>query len=498
MPAETTSYALDKDGHIYAWGNINNNTGYGNKPIQLDLFERMIQISGKYGLKADGTIWQIPNKNASSVIIQKDTKDVRFIKVASNDHIGDGSATNIDTTHTLLIARDGGLYTFGDNKNGELGVGELSDISSVGTNDIQFISTLGKVIDIAAGYRYSVAITENGDVYAWGINEEKYQSGQKIKKDYKSPSKVEYIDSAKNIIFVAAGINHTVTIDSDGYVWSFGANEYSQLGNQDNANAYIPVIAGKMQLSVKPQVIRLDKGSSVNVSVGDTNNNALTVTIAEYLNLLGKTTSTDNSYTVESLDTSVVRVESDGLTITGVKDGKAILKVVKTSSNTIGYVTVYVGQNGGIYPMVDGGKGHSIALKYDGTVWTWGLNDSNQLGYETENGMSLEPKKVTLGANNEQAVLIAAGDKYNLAIGMSSKVYSWGNNNNGQLGNGNDDRSATGIDTVKYKDGTDVEGAVGISTHGNTAYILLANGTVAVFGEEYDNQNYCINRFRFE
>ena len=33
---ETTSYALDKDGHIYAWGNINNNTGYGNKPIQLD------------------------------------------------------------------------------------------------------------------------------------------------------------------------------------------------------------------------------------------------------------------------------------------------------------------------------------------------------------------------------------------------------------------------------------------------------------------------------
>ena len=40
----------------------------------------MIQISGKYGLKADGTIWQIPNKNASSVIIQKDTKDVRFYK----------------------------------------------------------------------------------------------------------------------------------------------------------------------------------------------------------------------------------------------------------------------------------------------------------------------------------------------------------------------------------------------------------------------------------
>ena len=48
--------------------------------FSLTLFERMIQISGKYGLKADGTIWQIPNKNASSVIIQKDTKDVRFYK----------------------------------------------------------------------------------------------------------------------------------------------------------------------------------------------------------------------------------------------------------------------------------------------------------------------------------------------------------------------------------------------------------------------------------
>ena len=56
----------------------------------------MIQISGKYGLKADGTIWQIPNKNASSVIIQKDTKDVRFIKVAS-------MTTSVTAAQLILI-----------------------------------------------------------------------------------------------------------------------------------------------------------------------------------------------------------------------------------------------------------------------------------------------------------------------------------------------------------------------------------------------------------
>ena len=481
---ETTSYALDSEGHIYAWGNTTYNNGYGLSPIKLDLFERMIQVSGKYGLKADGTIWQIPIKNASTVIIQKDTGDTHFVKVSSDDHIGDGSHENFDTTHTLLIDRNGNLYTFGDNRFGELGLGD--DVDTVGNNDVALVSTVTDVVDIASGYRYSVAVTSSGEVYAWG-NNSSYQAGQPLMKDYNLPALVEYPETAAKIIFTDAGIGHTVTIDEDGYVWSFGTNNYSQLGNQDNTNTYVPVIAGKMQISVKPQVVRIDKDASLDVTVGDVNNAPLEVTIADYLNLLGKTTSNDNAYTVESLDTSIVTVNADdGHTITGVKEGKAMLKVIKTSSGTIGYVTVYVGQNGGIYPMVDGGDGHSVALKADGSVWTWGNNASGQVNGTVGTTVIL-PAKVDIGEN---AVMVAAGAEHTLAIGVSGKVYSWGANDYGQLGNNNTDRTASAITAVQYKDGTEVEGAVGVSTHENTSYILLANGTVAAFGREYNDQNY--------
>ena len=46
---------------------------------------------------------------------------------------------------------------------------------------------------------------------------------------------------------IAAGYGHSVTSKVDGYVWSFGWNNYSQLGNEDTDDSYVPVIAGKEQ-----------------------------------------------------------------------------------------------------------------------------------------------------------------------------------------------------------------------------------------------------------
>ena len=94
-------------------------------------------------------------------------------------------------------------------------------------------------------------------------------------------------------------------------------------------------------------------------------------------------------------------------------------------------------------------------------------------------------------ALDEEAVMIAAGYKHTLAIGaVNGNVYSWGDNTYGQLGNKNTDSSSVEIDKVKYSDGTEVDNAVGVSTYENTSYILLANGTVAAFGRDYNNQNY--------
>ena len=80
---------------------------------------------------------------------------------------------------------------------------------------------------------------------------------------------------------------------------------------------------------------------------------------------------------------------------------------------------------------------HSLALKSDGTVWAWGANDGGQLG---DNSLKDRPTPVQvkgLGGNGVliDIVAIAAGGQTSLALRADGTVWSWGVNDKGQLGN---------------------------------------------------------------
>jgi alpha-tubulin suppressor-like RCC1 family protein len=81
--------------------------------------------------------------------------------------------------------------------------------------------------------------------------------------------------------------------------------------------------------------------------------------------------------------------------------------------------------------MVVAGGNHSLALKANGTVMAWGLNDQGQLGSSGAN--SATPMQVS-GLN--QVIQIAAGASHNLALKSDGTVWAWGANGFGQLGNG--------------------------------------------------------------
>jgi alpha-tubulin suppressor-like RCC1 family protein len=85
-----------------------------------------------------------------------------------------------------------------------------------------------------------------------------------------------------------------------------------------------------------------------------------------------------------------------------------------------------------VTPVVAAGSAHSIALKYDGTVYTWGSNAYGQLGNGTSTDSST-PVQVKGLAN---VVAIAAGFYHNLAVKSDGTVWAWGNNALGQLGSG--------------------------------------------------------------
>lgn len=78
------------------------------------------------------------------------------------------------------------------------------------------------------------------------------------------------------------------------------------------------------------------------------------------------------------------------------------------------------------------GGNHSVALKKDGTVWTWGLNRTGQLGNGTTQDSAV-PRKVS-GLTDITA--IAAGGAHVVALKKDGTVWVWGGNKSGQLGTG--------------------------------------------------------------
>jgi alpha-tubulin suppressor-like RCC1 family protein len=88
---------------------------------------------------------------------------------------------------------------------------------------------------------------------------------------------------------------------------------------------------------------------------------------------------------------------------------------------------------------VSAGGSYSLALKADGTLWSWGSNNYGRLGLgnnnDAGNGMKNESRPVRVGTDNDW-VTISAGLYHAMAIKFDGSLYAWGRNNDGQLGIG--------------------------------------------------------------
>jgi alpha-tubulin suppressor-like RCC1 family protein len=79
------------------------------------------------------------------------------------------------------------------------------------------------------------------------------------------------------------------------------------------------------------------------------------------------------------------------------------------------------------------GGAHNTALHGDGTLWSWGANHYGQLGNGMSATVSETPVTVT-GLSN--VVAVAAGNTFTIVLKEDGSVWSWGNNEHGQLGDG--------------------------------------------------------------
>ena len=128
-----------------------------------------------------------------------------------------------------------------------------------------------------------------------------------------------------------------------------------------------------------------------------------------------------------------------------------------------------------LYRAIAAGQSHAAALNADGTVSTWGNDDNGQLGNDSTTN-SLEPVPVIEMTSGVQAIV--AGYRHACAL-VAGGVQCWGNNNSGQLG---DDSSATSDVPVSVTGLTSGVQAI-VAGSGAEYTCALTNGEVLCWGD---------------
>ena len=271
---------------------------------------------------------------------------------------------------------------------------------------------------IAAGLSHTIAIDENGNLWAWGANTYG-QLGNGTTIDSALPVQISDGTVFKE---VSAGVQFSVALDQEGNIWTWGYNEDGQLGNGTNNNSTTPK---KLTTSVKFKTI----------SAG--NWHVMAIDVSGYLWTCG--------YNLQG------QLGNDEV----------------VSSNTLQKIHATT-----TYKAIAAGGYHSMAIDTSGKLWAWGANRKGQLG-NGANLISYDPVQIKAGTT---FTAVAAGDYHTMAIDSAGNLWTWGENEYGQLGNGTTTNSSL---PVQVKQGTKFKA---ISAGGDHSLAIDNSGNLWSFG----------------
>lgn len=241
---------------------------------------------------------------------------------------------------------------------------------------------------------------------------------------------------------ICFGEKHAAMLKPDGMVWTWGQNDMGQLGTGTNAPSTAPVKVVNLA-----NVTAIACGASFTLALRS--DGTVMGWGQNLMGQLGNRTKVNTPYPVQTLDIADVEQIAAGKT-----HAVALLKngmVMGWGSNIYGQVgdgaqkptlspVRLFGDLKGIQ-MISARGEHSLALAADGTVWSWGLNKSGQLGIGVKSDIAL-PSQV-IGLFNVYAA--KAGGQHSVAVKEDGTVWAWGMDNNGQTGIGVGGAWGTGI-----------------------------------------------------
>jgi alpha-tubulin suppressor-like RCC1 family protein len=305
----------------------------------------------------------------------------------------------------------------------------------------------GKVVQIATSNSDGYALTSTGQVYGWGVNSDGELGDGQLTPYATKATKVDFpagvtITTLANPMPFDAGL----AIDSNGHAWGWGFNGAGDLclsGLINSRPQQLPFSDVTLATGARTHALFDSNGTVYACGSGDAGelgngSNASTSTPTPVVGLPSgvKVTALTSSWEGSGALLANGDYFNWGYNAAGqLGDG--------TTANSA--VPVKVGLPGPVTEAFQGGSGakngQTIAILKTGSVWTWGNNDRGQLGIGTRANSST-PVQVHV-PTGVAFVKVSSGGYASYAIDQSGRLWAWGDNGDGQLGTGTNHRVET-------------------------------------------------------
>lgn len=320
----------------------------------------------------------------------------------------------------------GNLSSWGLNTFGELGLND-SVLRSEPTKVFYNFNDWRK---ISAGEHFASAINSNGNLYVWGLG----SSGQLGDGTNNTTTIPLILATHSNFTHVSCGQTHVAAVKSDGSIWMWGSGISTpyQITTSYSADSYIwkTVSCGydyNFAIAFDDELWTWGKNNLGQLGSTDYNDIAQPERVGtggDYQNWSSISCAIEHTVGIK-LDGSIHATGYNNYGQLGTGNNTSVNKFTKVGIDND-------------WKQVSCGRNHTIAIKTNGTLWAWGNNDSGQLGFGVGIGSTSSPIQVGSDISWKQ---VSCGSSCSSAVKTDGSLWVWGLNNLDQIGLGTQSNS---------------------------------------------------------